>query len=421
MSTITRHSIQLADGDARYRQAAWQEMMGPSGEIRMTPEEAECFTSDSRYRQIGPLLVGYWACGAFRLVRTRAAAGRIGLDHVFINVMLAGSGDGVCGRRRMRLVAGAMSITKLSSPADYRFDDIATTVLVIPRRVLEAAMGPIGPFDGRVYPANSVEARLVGAHIDALLAMPDPLQPAKAAVASRGTLSLLAACLARAHARDAASRATPSDPDTELAKAVRRYIRHRLADPDLGPDLICRQFALSRSRLYRLMREGGNIAATIRGLRLARAHEEIAAGRHAGLTAAQVAARFGFRQERSFRRAFIGPHRRRGRGGGCRGRVAVLRLGPTSGPDARTASTPQHWDAEAKIRDAQSWRSPPAACRLPVSASPRRGAAASRRLAAPVLAPWRSHEPSRGPRAPGPGRLALRTPGRAEGAKRRRT
>lgn len=303
MSTITRHSIQLADGDARYRQAAWQEMMGPSGEIRMTPEEAERFTSDSRYRQIGPLLVGHWTCGTFRLVRTRAAAERIGLDHVFINVILAGSGDGLCGRRRMRLVPGAMSITKLSSPADYRFDDIATTVLVIPRRVLEAAMGPIGPFDGRVYPPNSVEARLVGAHIDALLAMPDPLQPAKDALASRSTLSLLAGCLAQTHARDAESRATP--PDAELAKAVRRYIRNRLADPDLGPELICRQFALSRSRLYRLMREGGTIAAAIRGLRLARAHEEIAAGRHAGLTAAEVAARFGFRQERSFRRAFV--------------------------------------------------------------------------------------------------------------------
>ncbi|KQP59154.1 helix-turn-helix domain-containing protein [Methylobacterium sp. Leaf108] len=305
MSTTTRHSIQLADGDAGYRQAAWREVMSPSGEVLMSPEEAERFTTEGRWRQIGPLLVGHVTAGDFRLVRTKAAAERIGLDHVFINVFLAGRGEGVCGRRRMRFEPGAMSITKLSSPADYRLEGITLTALVVPRRLLEAAMGPIGPFDGRVYPPNSVEALLVGAHIEGLLAMPDPLPPAKVSIASRSSLTLLAACLSKSSLQNIANTAAAADDEAELAKAVRRYIKERLADPDLGPDLICRQFALSRARLYRLMRDGGNIAATIRRLRLARAHGEITAGRHADLTSAAVAARFGFRQERSFRRAFV--------------------------------------------------------------------------------------------------------------------
>jgi AraC-like DNA-binding protein len=304
MLTTTRHSIQLADGDARYRLAAWQDVMSPSGEVRMTPEEAERFTTKAHWRQIGSVLVGHVSAGDFRLVRDRAMAERIGLDHVFINVFLAGRGGGVCGRRRMRFEPGAMSITKLSSPADYRLEGITLTALVVARRVLEAAIGPVAPFDGRVYPGISIEARLVGAHIDALLALPDPLPRAQATVASRSTLALLAGCLRGEPVPDEAQ-AEPLDTDLELAKSIRRYIRDRLADPDLGPDLICRDFAVSRTRLYRLLRESGNVASTIRRLRLARAYGEIAAGRYAGASPAVIAVRSGFRQERSFRRAFI--------------------------------------------------------------------------------------------------------------------
>lgn len=304
MLTTTRHSIQLADGDAQYRLAAWQEVMSPSGEVRMTPAEAERFTTTGYWRQIGPLLVGHVTAGDFRLVRTAAMARRIGLDHVFINVFLAGRGGGLCGRRRMSFTPGAMSITKLSSPADYRLEDITLTAIVIARRVLEAAVGPVARFDGRVYPANSAEARLIGAHVDALLALPDPLSQASAAVASRSTLMLLAACLNGEPVQDLANAAVAIDADVELVKSIRRYIKERLADPYLGPDLICNQFAISRARLYRLMRPSGSIATTIRRLRLTRAYGEIAAGRYARLSPATVATLSGFRQERSFRRAF---------------------------------------------------------------------------------------------------------------------
>lgn len=305
MVATTHHSIQLADGDAEYRLAAWREVMSPSGEIRMTPAEADRFTTTGQWRQIGPLLIGHVTAGDFRLVRTKAMARRIGLDHVFINVFLAGRGEGLCGRRRMCFAPGAMSITKLSSPADYRLEGITLTAIVVARRLLESAIGPVAPFDGRVYPAESVEARLVNAHITALLALPDPLGPSQASAASRSTLGLLAACLKGVSVRDGAQPATSPDMNVELTKAIRRFIKQRLADPELGAELICRQFALSRARLYRLMRDSGSIATTIRRLRLTRAYAEIAMGRYAGFAAAEVANQSGFRQERSFRRAFI--------------------------------------------------------------------------------------------------------------------
>lgn len=299
-ATIIRHFIRLADGDAAYRMAAWQEAMGTSGEIQVTPEEASRFTSESMWRRLGPAMVGRITASDFRLVRTKAAAERIGLDHVFINVFEAGRGHGTCGRRRMDFGIGSLVITKLSSPASYWLDSVTFTVIVLPRTLLEAAMGPVDPFDGRVFKPDSPEALIIGAHIRALLDLPDPLAPAKAAMAGRSSLSLLAACLNRTPPQPQAG----ADEGVETAKAIRRYVDEHLADPDLGPELICRAFALSRSRLYRLMSATGDVAATIRRLRLARAHREIASRRMVDMPVAQIAARFGFQQERSFRRAF---------------------------------------------------------------------------------------------------------------------
>ncbi|GEO99636.1 AraC-like ligand-binding domain-containing protein [Methylobacterium haplocladii] len=299
-TAIVRHSIRLADGDAAYRVAAWQEAMGTSGEIQMTAEEAERFTSESTWRRLGPAMVGRITASDFRLVRTKAAAERIGLDHVFVNVVEDGRGHGTCGKRRMDFGIGSLMITKLSSPAHYQMEGMTFTVIVLPRNLLEAAMGPVDPFDGRVFKAESPEALILGAHIRALLDLPDPLAPAKAALAGRSCLSLLASCLDRASPRPSIG----TDEDRETANAIRRYIDEHLADPDLGPAMIGRAFALSRSRLYRLMSASGDVAATIRRLRLARAHREIASRRMVDVPVAQIAAGFGFRQERSFRRAF---------------------------------------------------------------------------------------------------------------------
>ena len=71
------------------------------------------------------------------------------------------------------------------------------------------------------------------------------------------------------------------------------------------PPLISREFGLSRAGLYRFMYDSATIATAIRRLRLARAHGEIAAGRYANSNSALIAAKHGFRQERSFRRAFV--------------------------------------------------------------------------------------------------------------------
>lgn len=298
--SIARHSIGLQDGDAAYRLAAWREVARTSGDVVMTPEQAEVFVAESRWRRLGPVMVAHVAASDFRLVRNPEAAKRIGLDHVFINHVLSGRVRGVCGRRSMDFSTGDLSVTKLSSPADYMIESIVWTTIVVPRHALEAVMGPMDALDGRTFKAGSPEADLVGAHIEALLALPDPLTEAQAALAGRSCLNILAACFGR---RSAVA-ASPDDQDAATAKAIRRFIDARLSDPDLGWATICREFGLSRSRLYRIMGAQADVSAAIRQLRLVRAHREIAVLKPGSLPLTDIAARFGFAQERSFRRAF---------------------------------------------------------------------------------------------------------------------
>lgn len=99
--------------------------------------------------------------------------------------------------------------------------------------------------------------------------------------------------------------------------------------------MICREFALSRSKLHRIMGVQGALAAMIRRLRLERAYREIAADGSGANSLTDIALRVGFTQKRSFRRAFrqafgYTPNGLRDRTRGGEGNASAL---PQSGAD----------------------------------------------------------------------------------------
>jgi len=57
---------------------------------------------------------------------------------------------------------------------------------------------------------------------------------------------------------------------------VRQIVRRELMSPDLGPATLCRQAAMSRSQLYRLMEAEGGVAGYIQRQRLQYAYERAA-------------------------------------------------------------------------------------------------------------------------------------------------
>jgi AraC-like DNA-binding protein len=76
---------------------------------------------------------------------------------------------------------------------------------------------------------------------------------------------MLAACLAPSADRVATAR---HQIELTLMERVRQVVRRNLRSPSLGPDKLCRETAMSRSQLYRVLESEGGVAHYIQRRRL---------------------------------------------------------------------------------------------------------------------------------------------------------
>ncbi|WP_026245849.1 MULTISPECIES: AraC family transcriptional regulator [unclassified Streptomyces] len=94
-----------------------------------------------------------------------------------------------------------------------------------------------------------------------------------------------------------------------LVTRVMVYVRRHLTEPDLTPERIAREHAVSRRRLCTVLaRAGISLEQWIIGARLEAACRLLADPRHAGLPVASVAARCGFASPSHFGRRFRAAH-----------------------------------------------------------------------------------------------------------------
>lgn len=92
------------------------------------------------------------------------------------------------------------------------------------------------------------------------------------------------------------------DTDSAGLQAVRIYIEHNLENPDLSPDLIAINTAMSRSKLFRICRPYGTPMELVRHRRMRRAADYLRS--NATMTIEQISFAVGYRNRESFSRAF---------------------------------------------------------------------------------------------------------------------
>lgn len=88
-----------------------------------------------------------------------------------------------------------------------------------------------------------------------------------------------------------------------LMNKARRFIRNNLVSPDLTPEALSRELAISRTRLYELFQASGGVLNYIRRRRLLAAHAAIADPTR-GRRILDVANELGFESAANFSRAF---------------------------------------------------------------------------------------------------------------------
>ena len=116
---------------------------------------------------------------------------------------------------------------------------------------------------GTVLPA--VQGRFLADYMLLLERNLPALAPADLARFPSAVEAMLAACLAPSADRVASAR---HQIDLTLMERVRRVVRRNLRSPSLGPDKLCRETAMSRSQLYRVLESEGGVAHYIQRRRL---------------------------------------------------------------------------------------------------------------------------------------------------------
>ena len=283
-------------GDPAWRVAAWQEVLSGSGRVEVQAQHRDQFTGRFHSRAIGDLMTLRVTASDFRLVRDAEMVARIQTDYALINLVEQGRVTGLAADRPFEVLPGAVCITRLASTLDVTVSGADWLALLVPLSALEACKAWRETLNGRVFAPGSVPAVLLSHHLRSMLALPEPLALRRAEQIARASLGFVASCLGGG---PPAPRPAPRE---DRGLRVRQYITEHLGDPALDPAALCREFALSRSQLYRLMGSHVNIAALIRRQRLRSAHDEIA---ETTGTIDEIARRWGIPNLRSFRRAFV--------------------------------------------------------------------------------------------------------------------
>jgi AraC-like DNA-binding protein len=112
--------------------------------------------------------------------------------------------------------------------------------------------------------------------------------------------AMVAACLAPTADRMASAR---RQIDLTLMERVRRVVRRNLRSPSLGPNRLCREAAMSRSQLYRVLEGEGGAARYIQRRRLSESFALLCDGSH-NFAIGKVAEMLCFADASSFSRAF---------------------------------------------------------------------------------------------------------------------
>lgn len=280
-----------ADLPAPLRFDAWREATAPFFDTQPLAR-AGALRGHIQATPVHGLMVGFTGFNAQRYHRDQRRISLGGLDHCLAQVFVQGGLRGEHAGGALQVGPGELCVFDLARPFRSEVRAGATVSILLPRALLPAdAQVP----HGLVLQRTHAGARLLIEHLQALAREAHELDAAEQAAAAQATLALWQGAL-----RCSAGACTLQ---RDLGQRLRAYIATHLAEPELGPEHLQRQFGLSRAVLYRQFAAEGGVAAHIRKARLDQCLREIGLQpRRVQLT--ELLYRWGFASDQQFTRAF---------------------------------------------------------------------------------------------------------------------
>ena len=291
--------MRSADLSPRENFEAWRASVSSLFDPSPEGSEMEAFYADLESHHLGHMLVGRCSMSPQRFHRSSALVGACGVDHFLIQLYVGGRSAYDADKALAEGSPGDIICFDLARPMRSQTSDMDTISLVVPRTMVRLIPRQLDELHGTRIPAHSAMGVLLGDHMRTLSRLAAYVRPEDCRSVAETVSLMLSSTLERSRQpdRQADSAAT--------REAIHAFIARNLTNPHLSPEMILRQFGLSRSVLYRMFQQEGGIVETIRRRRLRLAWlKRMSVGTARGAVA-KLAYSTGFSSEKAFSRAFL--------------------------------------------------------------------------------------------------------------------
>lgn len=281
---------------------AWRRIAAIFFDVALVhPAALDSFAVEVDSHNLGPVVIARIAASAQVFRRSAFTIARTGMDHYLVQLYRRGGYAGRAGEREIRVRPGDTCILDMAQTLHTEAEAFDNITLVLPRATLAPLVRTPEALHGVVLAGETPLGRLLADHLVGLQEMAAQLSQAEAQPLLQATAMLVAACAMPAMAARQEGHGAVHTPSLVL---IRRFIENNLASATLSPELLTRQFGVSRPTLYRLFEPYGGVASYIRRRRLDRCFQEITAAVPERRRIAEIAYGWGFRNEAAFSRSF---------------------------------------------------------------------------------------------------------------------
>ncbi|HEY4344785.1 MAG TPA: helix-turn-helix domain-containing protein [Parvibaculum sp.] len=238
--------------------------------------------------------------GASRYVRTIKTMARHGMDQILVVCYTRGPFTMTIAGKTKRVEPGALAFIDMSQEIIIEAAEVENVSLAVSRRKLEMMVPFLDDAHGFVREPGPLSSVMLGMMEDVMAEGP-AMPVVDAGGVAAAIIQLAAACLEPLSRQQVATSSGRNLVSLVLIKAA---IERRLSDPDLRPQALLDEFAITRSTLYRLFEPLGGVSTYITERRLHYAFRRMADAVQPPFRISELAFELGFRHPSAFTRAF---------------------------------------------------------------------------------------------------------------------
>ena len=291
----------LVEAGEREQFEDWRRGIEPLFALEANPPSSiDSFALAGRSFQFDGVSLGYTSSSGSRFERDYSRIERIGVDGLLLIAIEEGNGALTIDGRTLEIGKGDMFLLDLTRPSLHVMGPFVNTTVLMTRALIEPYCQAIHMLHGMLLPADSVANNILAAHLTQLRVSVANLTVEHAPAVANATAALIG--LLASTANDGIGSDFVKTRDERLQR-LRLFIRDNLANPRLGPKMICDALPFSRASLYRTMEPFDGVGRYIRNRRMEKAFHLLTRPIDQRVSIAAIAEACGFETASGFSRA----------------------------------------------------------------------------------------------------------------------